>query len=132
MSRFMFDTDFCVRIVKRLSPTLSGRFEREAQRICISTVVLGELTYGAEKSARRAENLAAVSAFVARLPVLDFDRRAAEHFGELRAELAKLGQPIGPYDTMIAAHARSQGLVLVTGNVREFSRVPGLRVETWV
>ena len=70
--------------------------------------------------------------FTARLDVLDYNALAAEHTGQLRAELAKTGTPIGPYDQMIAGHARSRGLIVVTNNVREFQRVPGLRIEDWV
>jgi tRNA(fMet)-specific endonuclease VapC len=91
-----------------------------------------ELIYGAEKSAAPEKNLNVVEGFSARLDVLDYDDEAAIHTGQLRAELARLGQPIGPYDQLIAGHARSQGLILVTNNLREFQRVPGLRVEDWV
>ena len=91
-----------------------------------------EPIYGAEKSANPERNLADVEGFAARLDVLPYDEHAAAHTGELRAELARVGKPIGPYDQMIAGHARSRGLVLVTNNVREFERVPGLRVEDWV
>jgi len=91
-----------------------------------------ELIYGAEKSALPEKNLAVVEGFTARLDVLDYDALAAEHTGQLRAELAKAGTPIGPYDQMIAGHARSRGLIVVTNNVREFQRVPGLRIEDWV
>jgi len=91
-----------------------------------------ELIYGAEKSALPEKNLAVVEGFTARLDVLDYDALAAEHTGQLRAELAKAGTPIGPYDQMSAGHARSRGLIVVTNNVREFQRVPGLRIEDWV
>ena len=91
-----------------------------------------ELIYGAEKSSNPGRNLADVEGFAARLEVLKYDQDAAAHTGQLRAELAKAGTPIGPYDHMIAGHARSQGLILVTNNLREFNRVPGLRVEDWV
>jgi tRNA(fMet)-specific endonuclease VapC len=91
-----------------------------------------ELIYGAEKSAAPERNLAVVEGFAARLDVLAYDRQAAMHSGQLRAELQKIGKPIGPYDQMIAGHARSQGMILVTNNIREFERVPGLRVEDWV
>ena len=90
-----------------------------------------ELIYGAEKSAAPEKNLEVLEGFVARLRVLPYDNAAAEHTGQLRAELAKLGQPIGPYDQMIAGHARSLGLIVVTNNLREFSRVPGLRTVDW-
>jgi len=99
--------------------------------MCISTVTLAELFYGVEKSANPARNLAEVEGFAARLEVLDFDGHAAAHTGQIRAELARTGTPIGPYDQMIAGHARSRGLIIVTNNRREFDRVPGLRVEDW-
>ena len=90
-----------------------------------------ELAYGAEKSAAVARNQAVVEGFLARLDVLDYDLAAADSTGQLRAELARAGTPIGPYDAMIAGHARSRGLILVTNNTREFARVPGLRLEDW-
>ena len=93
---------------------------------------MGERIYGAEKSAQIARNLADVEALAARMEVLPYDSYAAVHFGQIRAELAKAGKLIGPYDLMIAGHARSQGLILVTNNLREFKRVRGLRVENWV
>ena len=91
-----------------------------------------ELIYGAEKSSNPQQNLATVQGFAARLEVLSYDDIAANHTGQLRAELAKAGKPIGPYDQMIAGHARSLGLIVVTNNVKEFNRVPGLRIENWV
>ena len=91
-----------------------------------------ELIYGAEKSSNPERNLAAVEDLAARLEVLTYDRNAAAHTGQLRAELARLGTPIGPFDQMIAGHARSQGLIIFTNNRREFERVPGLRSEDWV
>ena len=99
--------------------------------MAISAVTLGELVYGAEKSAQPERNLADIEGLVARLEVLPFDSSAATHFGQLRAELAKVGRPIGPYDQMIAGHARSLGLILVTNNTSEFERVPGLRIDNW-
>jgi tRNA(fMet)-specific endonuclease VapC len=88
-----------------------------------------ELVYGAEKSASPESNLSIVEGFAARVEVLDYDKLASEHTGQLRAEQAKVGRPMGPYDQMIAGHARSRGLIVVTNNVREFERVPGLRIE---
>lgn len=90
-----------------------------------------ELIYGAEKSSNPERNLADVEGFAARLEVLPYDKQAVAYSGQLRAELARVGKPIGPYDQMIAGHARSPGLILVTNNLREFERVPGLRVEDW-
>jgi tRNA(fMet)-specific endonuclease VapC len=131
MLRYLLDTNFCIRLIKRPSQTLAGRFEREADAICISTIVVGELIFGAEKSGARMRNLASVTDFVKRLAVLDFDAAAAESFADIRAELERSGKPIGPYDMLIAGHARSWGLTVVSYNRWEFERVPGLRVETW-
>jgi tRNA(fMet)-specific endonuclease VapC len=89
------------------------------------------LHYGAEKSGRRAENPTAIEHFAARLEVLPFGGKAAAHYGQLRAELERAGTPCGPHDTQIGGHARSEGLILVTNNRREFDRMPGLRVENW-
>ncbi len=96
------------------------------------SVTLGELIYGAEKSAQPELNLTDIEGLAARLEVLSFDEEAAAHFGQLRAELAKIGKPIGSYDQMIAGHARSLGLILVTNNMREFERVPRLRLDSWL
>lgn len=129
--RYMLDTNICVRVLKAdVSATLVGRFNRHAEQLCISSIVLAELHFGAENSRRVAENLIGIEHFVARLSaVLDFDAAAAADFGRVRVALRKT--PIGPLDTLIAAHARSRDLVVVTANVREFERVPGLLVEDW-
>ncbi len=100
--------------------------------MCISSVSFGDLIYGAERSSQTERNLADIEALIARMEVVAFDVHAAEHFGQLRAELYKAGQPVGPYDLMIAGHARAMGLILVTNNLQEFERVPGLRLENWV
>lgn len=91
-----------------------------------------ELIYGAEKSTAPERNLAIIEGFTARLSVLNYDCYAAAHSGQIRAELARFGKPIGPYDLMIAGHARSCGLIVVTNNTREFERVSGLRLEDWI
>ena len=91
-----------------------------------------ELVYGAERSSNPERNLTILEGFVARMDVLPLDDSVAVHAGQVRAELAKQGMPIGPYDQLIAGHARSLGLVLVTNNEKEFSRVSGLRLENWV
>ena len=90
-----------------------------------------ELLFGAHNSQAVRRNLEAVESLLGRIDVLDFDISAAEHSGQIRATLAQRGTPIGPYDTMIAGHARSRGLTLVTNNVSEFERVSGLRLENW-
>ena len=129
--RYMLDTNVCSRVLKAdATSKLAGRFNRHAEQICISSIVLAELHYGAENSRRVADNLTGVAQLVARLSaVLDFDAAAAADFGRIRAALRQA--PIGPLDTLIAAHARSRDLIVVTGNIGEFGRVPGLVVEDW-
>jgi tRNA(fMet)-specific endonuclease VapC len=131
MLQYMLDTNTCIQIMAARPATLLGRFNRHAQQLCISSITLGELHYGAEKSTRQAENLEAIEQFAARLDVQPFSPEAAVHYGEIRAELERRGTPVGPYDMMIGAHARSEALIVVTTNVREFARMPGVRVETW-
>lgn len=132
MFEYMLDTNICIYVLKNRPAALRDRFDQEADRLCISAIVLGELHYGAEKSARRADNLRAIEQFVARLDVLPFTARAAAHHGDIRAQLERAGQPAGPYDMLIGGHARSEGLIVVTNNIREFVRMPGLRVENWL
>ncbi|MGE5477772.1 MAG: type II toxin-antitoxin system tRNA(fMet)-specific endonuclease VapC [Bacteroidales bacterium] len=132
MLRYMLDTNLCIRVLRDRPPALRERFNAEATALCISTVTLAELLYGAEKSARPVEMRHQVEGFAARVAVLPFDDPAAAHYGDIRAELERRGQVIGPYDLMIAGHARSRGLVVVTGNLGEFGRVAGLRSEDWL
>lgn len=132
MLKYMLDTNICIFTIKNRPEQVREAFKRHSGQMSISTVTLMELIYGAEKSANPERNLADVEGFAARLEVLPYDTQAAAHSGQLRAELARMGKPIGPYDQMIAGHARAQGLILVTNNLREFERVPGLRVEDWV
>lgn len=131
MLRYMLDTNICIFTIKNKPKNLRDTFNRCYGQLCISSITLMELIYGAEKSANQQKNLDIVEGFSARLEVLTYDTAAAAHSGQLRAELARNGKIIGPYDQMIAGHARSRGLVLVTNNSREFERVPGLRIEDW-
>lgn len=127
----MLDTNVCVHVIRDRPPNLRQRFNETADELCISAITLAELLHGAEKSARPAQNRAAVEQFAAQLEVLPFAEAAAAQYGQLRAELEGDGQPAGAYDMLIGAHARSLGLVLVTNNRREFDRIHGLRVESW-
>jgi tRNA(fMet)-specific endonuclease VapC len=131
MLRYMLDTNTCILALKAdATSRIATRFNRHAEQLCISSIVLAELQYGAENSRQVAENLRQIELFVARLEaILDFDTLAAVEYGRLRTSLRH--QPIGPLDTLIAAHALSRRLILVTGNVAEFVRVPGLEIETW-
>ncbi len=132
MLRYLLDTNLCIRVIRDRPVGLRPRFNAEAASLCISDVVLFELLYGAEKSARPAENRQVVERFASRLTVLPYDSSAAVHTADIRASLERRGLVIGAYDLMIAGHARSQGLVVVTGNLREFERVEGLRSEDWL
>lgn len=131
MLKYMLDTNICIFTIKNRPQHVREAFNRFHDQLCISSISLMELIYGAEKSASPEKNLAVVEGFAARLEVLSYDGPAANHTGQLRAELARNGTPIGPYDHLIAGHARSRGLIMVTNNRREFDRVPGLRVEDW-
>jgi tRNA(fMet)-specific endonuclease VapC len=130
--RFMLDTNICIRVLRDRPPSARPRFNAERDGLCISTVTLGELLHGAAKSAQPAEKRREVDRLTSRLGVLPFDEDAAAHFGDIRADLERRGMVIGPYDLMIAGHARSRGLIVVTGNLGEFTRVDGLRCEDWL
>lgn len=132
MIKFMLDTNICIFTIKNKPQIVREAFNLHDGQLCISAITLMELIYGAEKSATPEKNLAVIEGFTARLEVFPFDNEAAAHTGMIRSELAKAGTPIGPYDQMIAGHARSRGLIVVTNNLREFERLPGLRVEDWV
>ncbi|MCD5984418.1 type II toxin-antitoxin system tRNA(fMet)-specific endonuclease VapC [Pseudomonas sp. CDFA 610] len=132
MLRYMLDTNICIFTIKNKPLSVREAFNLHHGQLCISAITLMELIYGAEKSVSPERNLAVVEGFAARLEVLPYDRNAAAHTGMIRAELARSGTPIGPYDQMIAGHARSLGLEVITNNLREFRRVEGLRVNDWV
>ena len=132
MLRYLLDTNIVIYVLKRRPVEVLSTFNTNASRMAISSVTLAELLHGAEKSSRVSENLAAIEDFCSRLEVLPYGPKAAQHYGAIRAALEILGQPIGVNDMHIAAHARSEGLVLVTNNMGEFARVPALEAENWV
>lgn len=132
MITLLLDTDICIHVLKGRSPQLAERFEANRGTIAVSDVTLFELAYGAENYAAPRQRLNIIEGFVARLEVLPFDSQAAMQAGEIRASLRRQGLPIGAYDLMIAGIARSRGLILVTHNTREFSRVDGLRLADWL
>lgn len=132
MLKYLLDTDTCIYTIKRKPVHLKRMFNAHIGQLGISSITWGELITGAEKSNQVQRNLQDLEGFAARLEILDFDRNAASHFGQIRAELARTGESIGAYDSMIAGHARSAGLIVVTNNQSEFNRVNGLRVENWV
>ena len=132
MLKYLLDTNIVIYVIKRRPVEVLGLFNANAGRMAISAVTLSELFHGAEKSAKVAQNLAVVEEFSSLLEVLPYTSRASQHYGAIRAALEKAGRPIGVNDLHIAAHARSEGLTLVTNNLAEFERVPGLLTENWV
>jgi tRNA(fMet)-specific endonuclease VapC len=132
MLRNMLDTNLCIRLLRDRPQGLKPRFNAEADSLSISTITVTELLRGAAKSARPAENRREVERLAARLSVLSFDENAAAHAGEIYADLERKGNLIGPYDILIAGHARSRGLVVITGSLGAFRRVEGLRAEDWL
>jgi tRNA(fMet)-specific endonuclease VapC len=132
MLAYLLDTHIVIYVIKRRPQEVLATFNAHAARMAISVVTLAELLHGAEKSSRPADNLNVVEDFVSRLEVLPYTPKAAQHYGQIRTLLERAGTPIGVNDLHIAAHARSEGLILVTNNEAEFSRVPGLQLENWV
>lgn len=132
MLKYMLDTNIVIYTIKNRPAEVKASFKRFKGSMCVSTVTVGELVYGAERSSNPEKNLEVIEGMLARVTVLPYEEKDAVHFGQIRAELLSIGKPIGPYDMMIAAHARSKGLVLVTNNTREFERVPGIRLDNWV
>jgi len=131
--RCMLDTSICIELIRgRSGPLLARLRRRKIGSVGISSITLAELQYGVARSSDPGRNTVALAHFVAPLDVAAFDDRAAAAYGAIRADLAARGRPIGPLDTLIASHAVSLGVTLVTRNEREFQRVPGLRVENWL
>ena len=132
MLRYLLDTNICIYVIKRRPELVLDRFNENAPHLAISSITLAELLHGAEKSSQPQRTLAVVEDFCSRLDVLDYGAKAAQHYGQIRASLEQRGTPIGVNDLHIAAHARSEGLTLVSNNLREFERVDGLLYENWL
>jgi tRNA(fMet)-specific endonuclease VapC len=129
---YLLDTNICIFIIRNKSLVALGRLRQQLPgEVGIFTITLAELRYGAEKSQNPSKNHAVLNAFLAPLEIVEFDAQASEDYGSIRRDLERRGLPIGALDTLIAAHARSLGLTLVTNNTREFTRVQGLPVEDW-
>ncbi|MDR3070105.1 MAG: type II toxin-antitoxin system VapC family toxin [Propionibacteriaceae bacterium] len=129
---YLLDTNIVIALLRGATPPTRQRFRDAEGRIAVSVITAMELEYGAERSSDPCGNRRSVEELLSLVEVLPFDRAAAENAGRLRAKLAAQGTPIGPFDSLIAGHARSRGLVVVTNNTREFDRVPGLQVEDWL
>ena len=131
MLRYLLDTNIVIHVIKRRPLQALELFNQNSGRMAISAITLAELMHGAEKSSKPLANLAVVEDFCSRLEVLSYGAKAAQHYGSIRATLEQSGQTIGVNDLHIAAHARSEGLTLVTNNLREFDRVEALRLDNW-
>ncbi len=132
-ARYLLDTNICIYIAKGQPLAVRHRFAQHSiQELAMSTITVGELRFGAEKSQARARALATIDELAQMIQPCALPKAAAEHYGRIRAALQELGQPIGNNDLWLAAHALAEGWTLVTNNTREFDRVPGLRVENWV
>jgi tRNA(fMet)-specific endonuclease VapC len=132
MLKYLLDTNMVIYVMKRRPIEVLSQFNDNAGRMALSAITFSELYHGAEKSAKVAQNLEVVEEFASLVQVLAYSTKASQHYGAIRSQLEKSGQPIGVNDVHIAAHARSEGLVVVTNNTSEFSRIPGLMVENWV
>ena len=130
---YMLDTNICSYILKQRPRNVLERFEKiQPDQLCVSVVTYAELQYGIEKTSSKRVNQGVVDEFFARLQVLAWDEEAAQHYGKIRHYLEDRGTPIGNMDLMIAAHALSRKCKLVTNNLREFKRVPQLKIENWI
>lgn len=132
MPRYMLDTDTCSYIMRRAHDALLKKLAKVAvEDVCISVITKSELLYGVEVSPKRRQDEAALDAFLRYVEVLDFPDEASTHYAKIRADLKARGAMIGANDLLIAAHARSQNLTLITNNTREFRRVRDLSIENW-
>jgi tRNA(fMet)-specific endonuclease VapC len=128
----LLDTNICIYLIKKRPPSVLKRFDTlAAGTLAVSSITVAELEFGVQKSQYPSQNQQALEQFLLPLVILDFDHEAARTYGKLRAWLEIRGKTIGALDMLIAAHALSKGLPLATNNVREFSRVPGLKVINW-
>ncbi|NOX35285.1 MAG: type II toxin-antitoxin system VapC family toxin [Deltaproteobacteria bacterium] len=132
MIHYMLDTDICSYIIRERPIKVFEHFETlKMDQLCISVVTYAELLYGVEHSSSKKINESIVNQFVKHLSIIDWNKNAAEHYGNIRAILQADGNVIGAMDMMIAAHARSQDMILVTNNEKHFRSVPRLQVENW-
>jgi tRNA(fMet)-specific endonuclease VapC len=131
--KFLLDTNICIYIIKKKPPEVLEKFKKYTfTDIAISSITVAELEFGVQKSQYPGKNREALEQFLFPLVIVDFDYNAAIVYGKIRSDLETQGKPMGPLDNLIAAHALSTGLTLVTNNIREFSRVPNLKVVNWV
>ena len=132
MLKYILDTNIAIYVIRDRPVGVLETFNRHAKQLCISSITLAELEHGVEKSAKVEHNRRQLDDFVSRLVVLEYGSKAAVHYGNIRTCLEQKDELIGVNDLHIAAHARSEGLMLVTNNLKEFQRVDGLLLENWV
>jgi len=132
MLKYMLDTNMVIYVLKRRPIQVLDIFNQNTNRMAISSITLSELIYGAEKSQNISKNLEAIEDFISHIEVLSYDQKTSQAYGQIKAKLENNGEMIGENDIHIAAHAISQGLILVTNNLNEFRRVPHLSLENWV
>ena len=130
--KYMLDTNICINLIKQKPPRVLKHFQAHAVgTIGISSVTLAELRYGVAKSRQIEKNHEALDEFILPLEIADFDEKAAESYGNVRASLEKEGKPIGSMDMLIGAHALSLDITLVTNNTREFKQIRNLKITDW-
>ncbi len=130
--KYLIDTNICIYIINKRPAAVIKKFKQfELGEIGISTITVSELQYGVAKSTYRKKNEVRLEEFLAPLEILTYDQTAARVYGDIRFQLEKRGRPIGPLDLLIAAHAISQDLVLITNNDKEFKRIKKLQIENW-
>ncbi len=131
--RYLLDTNICIYIANGRPLAVRHRFEEHTlEELAMSTITVGELRFGAEKSQNRERAMTTIEQLVRMIQPCALPLSAAEHYGHVRASLQLQGLPIGNNDLWLAAHALAEGWILVTNNTREFARVPGLQIENWV
>lgn len=131
--RFLLDTNICIYIIKNQYVQLVKKLRQTGvENIGISTITVAELEYGVANSNRPAESMTKLYEFLVPFTIIDFDMDSARFYGKIRKELKDIGQPIGPMDTLISSIALAHGFTLVTNNVKEFARVPKLKIENWI
>lgn len=130
--KFLLDTDICVYLIKKHPPAVFEKLRScRTGDVGVSAITVAELRFGADKSQRPKQNHEGLDLFLAPLEIVAFDDRAAAEYGQIRAQLESAGQPIGPLDLLIAAHAKGLGVTLITNNSGEFKRIRGLKIENW-
>jgi tRNA(fMet)-specific endonuclease VapC len=131
--KYILDTNICIAIIRHQpADAIKKLTSHRPGDVGVSVITVAELVHGAQKSGQPEKNMAALDQFLLPLEIADFDQGAAAIYGQIRAALEKAGTPIGSMDMLIAAHALTLGVVLVTNNTQEFQRVPDLKIEDWL